>query len=446
MTTALALLLAGAIAGSSEQVVVADRGDLYSLAPEGSAKVRLTRTAEIESEPAFSPDGKQLAFVRGGRVYVARATGGGARPIGSGRSPAWAPGGKLALVRDGSILVEGKKVADGESPAWSRGGTLALVRDGQVFVGERNLGPGGEPAWTPDGRLAFVRDGQVVVGGEVVAEGTSPAWSPDGRRLAVVREGAVWIDGVRFADGIDPAWGIVAPREEEQPEPDPNELLPDLDQRAPSGLTISGTRLGFTSATDNVGRGPLWIRGSRPSTRVSTMTAIQRIVLRNGGTRVVPEVGLLRYTWSPDHTHWHLLRFQQFELRRASDFAVVVRDRKSGFCLADHYGSARHRVRGFTGPRFFGNCGQGAPGLLSVEQGTSIGFTDRYPAYFHGQNLELAGVPAGIYVLVHRANARGTIRELTLKNNAASLRLRLTWSGGSPRIRVLRACEGSERC
>ena len=37
------------------------------------------------------------------------------------------------------------------------------------------------------------------------------------------------------------------------PQTGPRELLPDLDQRAPFGLTIAGTKLGFASATDNVG-------------------------------------------------------------------------------------------------------------------------------------------------------------------------------------------------
>ncbi|MDQ4030344.1 MAG: lysyl oxidase family protein, partial [Actinomycetota bacterium] len=211
-------------------------------------------------------------------------------------------------------------------------------------------------------------------------------------------------------------------------------------------LTVEGTRLGFTSATDNVGSGPIWIRGFRLSTATPRMTAHQLVKLRRGGPRVVRDVGVLRYTWSASHTHWHLLGFQQYELRRASDFAVVVRDRKSGFCLADHYGTASHRVRDFAGPRFLGNCGQGQPHLLSVEQGTSIGFTDRYPAHFHGQNVDLARVPAGTYVLVHRANPSNRLRERTLANNAASVRLRLTWRAGSASVRVLRVCEGAERC
>jgi hypothetical protein len=230
-------------------------------------------------------------------------------------------------------------------------------------------------------------------------------------------------------------------------------MLPDLDQRAPSGLTIAGVRggwkLGFISATDNVGRGPIWVRGVRPTTVHASMSANQLIQLRGGGTRIVRGIGVLRYTWSPSHSHWHLLRFQGYELRRASDFRLLVQDRKTGFCLADHYGTARHRVDSFSAPRFLDNCGRGRPDLLSVEQGTSVGYTDRYPAYFHGQNVDLTDVPAGDYVLVHRADPLGRLRERTRANNAASVRIRITWVGGRarpPRVTVLRRCAGTATC
>ena len=449
----LALLLAAAVAQPAPTIVVARNGDLYA----GSR--RLTQTVAIESEPALSPDGRLIAFVRDGRIVVGPVVG-TRRAVGPpATSPAWSPDGKRLLVAaaDGLRSVDAatgasELVGPGSEPAWARDGRIAFVLEGQVFVGETAVGPGESPAFAPDGRLAFERDGSVWVGEAPVATGGDPAWSPDGARIAVVRAGEVWTIGAEGGDerrvgaGGDPAWGLLAPPPPAKPKPDPNELLPDLDQRAPSGLTVTGTKLGFTSATDNVGRGPLWIRGFRLSIRTPTMTAHQLIRLRRGGRRIIREVGLLRFTVSFPHRHWHLLRFQQFELRRAADFELVVRDRKSGFCLADHYGLAAHRVRGFTGPRFLGNCGQGRPDLLSVEQGTSIGFTDRYPAHFHGQNVDLAGIPAGIYVLVHRANPFNRIRERTLTNNAASVRLRLAWRAGRPSVRVLRVCERSERC
>ena len=175
------------------------------------------------------------------------------------------------------------------------------------------------------------------------------------------------------------------------------------------------------------------------------MVARQLVALTDGTVRTYEDAGRLRYTYSPTHTHWHLLDFQRYELRTL-DGELIVRDRKSGFCLADHYGLARRRVVRFTGARFLGNCAASNPQALAVEQGTSTGYTDLYPPHFHGQNLELRGVPAGTYVLVHRANPTQQLEEIDYTNNAASLRIRLTWTNGIPQVETLRTCQDSDRC
>lgn len=450
------------------------------------ARTQLTANpGRVEAEPAWSPDGKRIAYASAGRgetfdLYAMAADGSDKRRLvsdpGDDRQPAWSPDGRrvvFASNRAGSYDLWAVDPAGGEPER--------LTSD-----------PGDElfPAWSPDGsRIAFTLGGLRVLdlGSGTVSTLTpdagvaAPAWSPAGDRLVFASgpAGASVLSTISAGGGTaaplpgsvsgdaEPSWGLSAPPSAPKPKPtkspkppkptiprpDPQEVLPDLDQRAPTGLTVDGSggryRLGFTSATDNVGRGPVWIRGHRPSRRTPVMKANQLIPLRSGRIRVVGGVGLLRYTHSPSHSHWHLLRFQSFELRRADDFRVVARDRKTGFCLADHYGLARHRVRAFRGPRFLGNCGGGRPDLLSVEQGTSIGYTDRYPAHYHGQNVDITGLPPGRYVLVHRANAGGLLRELTLRNNAASLLLQLAWPRGrraAPHIRVLAACEGSERC
>ncbi|MDG3003681.1 DPP IV N-terminal domain-containing protein [Paludisphaera mucosa] len=51
-------------------IVVAHEHDLYYLALDGSKGVRLTNDAAEESDPQFSPDGKQVAFVRDYDVHV----------------------------------------------------------------------------------------------------------------------------------------------------------------------------------------------------------------------------------------------------------------------------------------------------------------------------------------------------------------------------------------
>src|SRR5215218_1835826 len=118
-------------------------------------------------------------------------------------------------------------------------------------------------------------------------------------------------------------------------------LLPDLDQEIPANLvvTLAGPRrkptyvLGFRSAVGNVGDGPLIISGHRPDRGIDTMIADQEIVRRGGPQGVERGVGRLRYVVSPDHRHWHLLKFERYELRTPGGAVARVRDRKTGFCL-----------------------------------------------------------------------------------------------------------------
>ena len=52
-------------------------------------------------------------------------------------------------------------------------------------------------------------------------------------------------------------------------------------------------------------------------------------------------------------------------------------------------------------------------------------------------------------MLVHRANPERKAKELRYDNNAASLRIRITWPQGKstrPRIRVLKTCQTSQFC
>lgn len=249
---------------------------------------------------------------------------------------------------------------------------------------------------------------------------------------------------------------IVATPDAAHPSPRPRapiaELLPDFDQQAPSELDVrrSGRRflLWFTSAADNVGLGPFVVNGRR-SRAANVMRANQRVRLGNASMRTYPAVGVWRYNASPDHSHWHLLSFQRYELRRG-DGKVVVRDRKSGFCIGDRYGIAYGQVANRTSrPVYRGYCNLYQPHSLEVDAGTSVGYSDRYHSRLDGQNLDLTNVRAGRYTLVNRANPSADIRELRYENNASAVAIRVTWPGGRqrpPKVRILETCPESERC
>jgi Lysyl oxidase len=232
------------------------------------------------------------------------------------------------------------------------------------------------------------------------------------------------------------------------------ERLPDLDQAAPYGLDVTrdkargGYRLGFGSAVDNLGAGPLIISGRRPRGRVRTMTADQVIERAGDPYAVVEGVGTLRYVRSPDHEHWHLLGFERYELRRPGEDAALVSDRKTGFCLGDRYAvrRAKHLPRRPADAVYTRRCGLDDPGRLALVQGISVGYGDEYEPNLEGQSLSLKGVEDGRYQLVHRVNVDRALRESDYANNAASLLIGLRRRQGRPSVRVLRRCPAQERC
>jgi hypothetical protein len=436
--------------------------DLFVADADGTHRGRITRTDAVdEVKPDWSPDGMRLVLERSGFIVVVRADGQGQRRLAAGMDPAWSPGGRRIAYTDGDDLF------------------LVNAAGGAPRRVAATLGAQSAPAWSPDAKLLayisdesgttdlFVRNmvtGAVVRLTEDEAVEDSPAFSANGRNVVYSsdRSGVQTLWRVSAAgQTAGPAVILLttpfATEPAVRPEPEEVELLPDLEQRAPADLSVRtvlrGGRnhflLGFDSATDNVGLGPVVLTARRKSTRVPFMRVTQFVRTGRNGRRY-PGIGLLKYVRSPTHDHWHVLGFQRYELRRRSDYGLVLRDRKSGFCLADHYGDApgllANRPRG---PVYMGYCEQGNPAALSVSEGTSVGYTDRYPSYFHGQNLDLTGVPAGSYLLVHRANRRLLLRELRYENNAASVRIGIRWPAGRrhpPVVSVLKACPDSELC
>ncbi|HEX5195969.1 MAG TPA: sortase, partial [Gaiellales bacterium] len=220
------------------------------------------------------------------------------------------------------------------------------------------------------------------------------------------------------------------------------QLLPDLRQETPWDLGVSKAqsrwRLGFAAAATNVGAGPLVVRGQR-SADEPTMHATQLVELSSGATQEFSGAGRLHYVVSPDHQHWHLEPFMTYSLRRYGDHQVVGRDVKSGFCLGDRYlgaglpGAPRNAV-------FKTNCGFWKPHLLAVREGISVGYGDDYAANLEGQYIDITGLPAGRYYLVHRVNGAHRLVEQTFQNNVAWVLLQLSWQHQRPRVRILERC------
>ena len=225
--------------------------------------------------------------------------------------------------------------------------------------------------------------------------------------------------------------------------PGPGDLLPDLFQETPQDIGIQRVAgrqlLGFRSAVQNIGAGRLAITGARAGVAVRDMRADQLITRADGSVRRVAGIGFVRYVSSPDHSHWHFLPFERYELRGADSGRRVARDRKSGFCLGDRYRVEPRPPRAARVAAFASNCGLGRTDLLRIREGISVGWADDYGAYLDSQVIDVTGVPQGRYRLVHTVNASGRVVEADHGNNTASVLIALTRSGGRVRVRVLRA-------
>jgi hypothetical protein len=468
-----------------------------AVAPDSTRKPLLPDAQDA----AYSPDGTMLAFARNGDMWDANADGTGQRPLMTTPNaeewgPSWMPDGHAIVYSakvDGGRQIRivqlptgpSARVAPSDGEEWSptvsasgrlafvstRGGTPAIYvaqADGTSVVPFDAAPPAVPPtdvrdlAWSPDGtRLAYTSEAADGTTSLVVDDGTTqvdlattpaadehPVWSPTGTRIAY-DDGddnlrSIAADGTdlrELGEGRPLQWHVVPVGKPE---------FPNLVQRPPSGLVITRSAhgrwlLGFTSMVDNRGPGILRIQGTRRG-RSTVMDVRQLVMLDGGGTRLLPASGELHYTVAPPHYHWHFLGFDRYELRSAGAYELLVRDHKSGFCLADHYGIAQGVPHG--PPRFLSRCAQFNPRARFVEEGSSVGYTDRYPANFHGQNLDVTKVPAGNYWLVHRANSDFHLRETHYGDDAASLLVHLAWPGGhraAPTVSTLRVCS-QERC
>jgi hypothetical protein len=182
---------------------------IWVMNADGSGATQLTTEFGEELDPAWSPDGTQIAYtVTDGsprRVYTMDADGTDKTPVAVGENPAWSPAGdKLAIEENGVILTVN---LDGSSPFF------LTINGVSGYNGQAH-----EPNWSPAGdRIAFAwsgtepeEDGNAGYIGTIRPDGTGeqnlyelrgplggsdmpqhPAWSPDGTKIAFAEGEAV---------------------------------------------------------------------------------------------------------------------------------------------------------------------------------------------------------------------------------------------------------------
>jgi Tol biopolymer transport system component len=268
-----------------------------------SATKQLTNESGLEVTPAFSPDGKMLAYAAGepGRtsVMVRQVSGGDALRLASGLAPQWSP--------DGSRLVYVDTAGIATVPVF--GGTPhRLVRNPEKEYAV-------SPAWSHDGK--FLAYAQVLTNGGfgsiwiANADGTNPrkildtkepyavSWSPNDDRLTFVEGNLLFVySGVQFGNMAPSAVWVVG-KDGKGATP----LTDSLHQSVSPVWSADGDGVFYVS---NVGGGrDLYyqrVRGTRPEDAAQRLTSGLKIhgIAAAGGGRIAYSV------WSTNVGIWSL--------------------------------------------------------------------------------------------------------------------------------------------
>jgi Lysyl oxidase len=211
-------------------------------------------------------------------------------------------------------------------------------------------------------------------------------------------------------------------------------LCPDLRIGTPSDLYLQhrGGRVVLRATSDvrSRGRGPMELHGHRDGRR--SMRTVQRIYRAGGGRIEVRSGARLQFTDVGEYfggSYWKVHQLARFELRRVGSDGtlgpVVRTGPKLNYCLRDlertRPGAHSPRQRHYPG------CDQN-PLQDQVTLGTSVGWSDIYPADYDKQWIDVSGL-RGCFALTMTVDPKHLLFESNENDNSSRRLVRLPFRG-----------------
>ncbi len=185
-----------------------------------------------------------------------------------------------------------------------------------------------------------------------------------------------------------------------------------------------------TSDVRSRGRGPIELRGRRNGWR--TMRTVQRIYRAGGGRLDVRSRATLRFTGVGAYFggfYWKVHQLARFDLRRVGpdgELGGIVRTSpKLNYCLRDL--ELTRPGRRAPNNRHYPGCNQN-PYQDRVTLGTSVGWSDIYPAPYDKQWINVAGL-RGCFAFEMIVDPQELLFESNEEDNTSVRTVRLPFTG-----------------
>ncbi len=208
---------------------------------------------------------------------------------------------------------------------------------------------------------------------------------------------------------------------------------PNLRMSKPSAVSLgrigSRTILYSTNSLDSRGTGPASLRGNRDGRY--TMAARQVLHRVSGSPILIDTEAKLLFKAIPgQYRYWKWNGAARMELWRLNGAGEPIERTRVGpktvYCLRDlqrRFGYLPFSPRRYVYP----GCSQRLS-QQSVTLGTSVGWSDVYPASYHENWIDVSRL-RGCFAYVHIADPTNVIYESNEDDNASSVVVRLPWRG-----------------